>query len=52
MKENYKSVIIISVIIILVMVIVAAVICIPNCDFAVTGVYRSHGMNIFGGRRW
>jgi hypothetical protein len=52
MKENYKIIIAAVVIIVLIMIIVAAIICLPDMDHTVSGVYRSHDMNIFGGRRW
>ena len=52
MKENYKAVVIIAIAVILVMTIIAAAICLPNCDHAVTGAWRSANMNIFGGIRW
>lgn len=52
MRENYKAVIAIAIATILVMIIVAAIICLPLFDHAVTGVWRSANMNIFGGIRW
>ena len=52
MKENYKIIIIAAITVILIMVIVAALICLPHMDQTVSGVWRSNGMNIFGGRRW
>ena len=52
MRENYKAIAIIALAVILIMIIVAAIICLPNCDRAVTGAWRSANMNIFGGVRW
>ena len=52
MKENYKIVIVTFIAVVLIMFVVAAAICLPNMDHSISGVFRSNGMNIFGGRRW
>ena len=52
MENKTRNIIIIAIAVIVIMLIVAALICLPHMDHTISGVWRSHGMNILSGKRW